>query len=145
MSVEFVALALGDEEADPVDCGRCPVNLACAIGASGSGWTYSCCNATAAYIEGAPHIVDCGRHSFPSSHAAVKECKLCPLCSGHIMLTALTRADMRYVPTVHAKVPLRTRLAVFRDGLLNAREQQARREREDMEEALTKAPAKETT
>jgi hypothetical protein len=113
-----------------VDCGTCPVTTACAIGQGGNGWKFECCNATAVEQNGLLLIMDCGNNHFERLHD--EEEHKCPLCSGQIMEWAErgNAAQYHYVRTVHSLVPVKTRLDVWREGLIKARkkiaEEQAR-------------------
>jgi hypothetical protein len=110
----------------PVDCGTCPVNLACAVGKGGNGFVFDCCHATAfEMMEGEKRrllVIDCQKHAFEQTELA-KDCKSCPLCSGDIMEVVLRDVSQnnRYVPTVHAKVPLADRVKLFRTKLEEAK------------------------
>ncbi len=115
---------------EPVDCGNCPVSMACALGQGGTGWTFNCCRSTS--VEMQEHgkrrllVIDCQRHTFEQNEDA-KDCKLCPLCSGDIMDVEL-RDEIdthRYVPTVYAKIPVEKRVKKWQEVLPLALERQA--------------------
>ncbi len=101
-----------------VDCGTCPVSIACALERGGTGWTYNCCRSTAVEVDGTILIIDCQRHRFEQT-ATATACKVCPLCSGDLMTIALRDPEdaNQYVPTVHAKIPLAERLRLWRKVL----------------------------
>lgn len=111
----------------PVDCGTCPVSMACAVGQGGNGFVFDCCHAVGYNAwedgEGVLYVIDCQNHGFEQVSLA-KECFLCPLCSGGIMEVVLRDVSQsnRYVPTVHAKVPLAERVALFRKTAEEAKE-----------------------
>lgn len=117
-----------DVEATRVDCGTCPVSLQCITSNGGNGWRYECCGAVGVDIVddhgGALTLVmDCSKNAFQPRVRASDQ-PVCPLCSGdfvkgHVMEMTLHH---RYVPTVHAKVPVRTRLALWRKTLPQALE-----------------------
>jgi len=114
-----------------VDCGACPVTMACAIERGGTGWTFDCCHSTSVEVEGVIHIIDCQRHKFEQNETA-KDCKVCPLCTGDVMVVALRDAKgattpNRYVPTKHAKVSLSERLRLWKKVLPEHREREGRR------------------
>lgn len=106
-----------DPAPEIVDCGSCPVSMACAVGQGGNGFTFDCCRATAVEMPEATLIIDCQQHQFEQS-ALATECKLCPLCTGDIMVVALRDAAAstknRYVPTVHAKVAIGDRVRLWK-------------------------------
>jgi hypothetical protein len=110
---------------EPVDCGTCPVTVACAIEEGGAGWLYACCGSIGVYsdIEGVQTMlmVDCGVHKFARNEASDKLPK-CPLCSGKAIEIALRHVGTPavWVPTVHARVPAETRVKVMRDALPEA-------------------------
>lgn len=118
----------------PVDCGTCPVTLACALDRGGNGFTFQCCGATGFLTsdeEGEVLLMlDCGRHKFEVNNI-VDSMPLCPLCSSVIVETTLeglgTRS--RWVPTVHAKVPWQDRIKAWRVELPRAQERVATRAR----------------
>ncbi len=101
-----------------VDCGTCPVNIACALERGGTGWTFDCCRSTSVDTSEGILIIDCQLHRFEQS-ATARDCKVCPLCSGDLMTVALRdpRNANHYVPTVHAKIPLAERLRLWRKVL----------------------------
>lgn len=113
---------------DPVDCGTCPVTIACALERGGNGFTFACCGSTAVEgqdVDGAPllYMVDCSQHHFETNDT-VKDMPACPLCSGAItdhVLLGLTMPCV-WVPTVYARVPVETRLDVWRRTLPTAME-----------------------
>lgn len=108
---------------EPVDCGTCPVSMACAVEQGGNGYTYECCHATgfvAQTEDGGAELlmIDCARHKF-ESNSEVADLPSCPLCSGDAVTIELLGlgTQARWLPTVHASVPARTRLAKFRETL----------------------------
>lgn len=111
------AMHLGASKIQRVDCGTCPVTLACAIDRGGTGFTFKCCHSTGFETTndlGEPLLllIDCTRHRFE----VYGELPTCPLCDGGIIddvLLALTE-PCEWVPTVHAAVPVETRLDVWR-------------------------------
>lgn len=113
-------------EAARVNCASCPVNMACMVGEGGNGWTFDCCHSTAFQLGEHLLVIDCGKHSFEQKEEA-KKVKQCPLCSGEIMESderdrRMSRgaARMRYLPTVHALVPIETRIETWRPALEKA-------------------------
>jgi hypothetical protein len=107
-----------------VDCGTCPVSMACAISQGGTGWRFQCCGSTSVSIPGNTlYIMDCGNNQFEVNKDEFHR-KVCPLCTGDIIESAVrgNTECYRYVPTVHAKVPLKTRLDVWRDRLPKAQQ-----------------------
>lgn len=108
-------------EASRVDCGTCPVSLQCALSDGGNGWRFSCCGATGVEANGALLVMDCQQNTFHQEERAAV-IPQCPLCKGDLVKNhVLGMADhYRYVPTVHAKVPVRTRLALFHEKLPEA-------------------------
>lgn len=117
------AMYLGAARVQPVDCGTCPVTLACAIDQGGNGMTFECCGSTGfetldEAVQPLLLIIDCTRHRFPGHDGPLRpeERPTCPLCSGEIVdavLLKLTDPCM-WVPTIYAKVPVETRLDVWR-------------------------------
>lgn len=111
---------------EPVNCGACPVNVDCALGNRGNGWTYSCCGVSAIDTDRAVIVVDCQHHTFFQCNDA-KLCIKCPLCTGDIVLISRLDAaeyggsgsNVFYVPTVHAKVPLKERLRLWNEKARN--------------------------
>lgn len=123
MSHKFLDLLERKRLPAPVDCGTCPVSIACAAGEGGNGFTFNCCRSTAVEYSGVLLIIDCQNHAFEQSEIA-KECTCCPLCSGGIM--EVVARDLgntnRYVPTVHAKYSVTDRVQLWRTSLVTARE-----------------------
>jgi hypothetical protein len=119
---------MGSDAIKRVDCGTCPVTLACAIDQGGNGYTFDCCGSTAVEAtddDGMPLllIIDCGAHHFEKNEMS-REMPECPLCSGEIadnVLLNLT-TPCTWVPTVHAKVPVETRFDTWRRALPEAME-----------------------
>jgi hypothetical protein len=111
-----------------VDCGTCPVTVACALEKGGNGFTYACCGSTAVEDhddDGSPLMlmIDCDRHRFETNDI-VRDMPACPLCSGFItdhVLLGLTMPSV-WVPTIYARVPIETRLDVWRRSLPSAME-----------------------
>jgi hypothetical protein len=127
MSGKFIDLVESKKLPTPVDCGNCPVNMACALGQGGNGYTFDCCHATGFQTEvdgrTVMYLIDCQRHAFEQNRFA-KMCKLCPLCSGDIVEVAMRDISQSnvYLPTVHAKVPVADRVRLWRDKLPQVRE-----------------------
>lgn len=130
MSYKFLDLVEAKKLPTPVDCGSCPVSLACAVGEGSTGYTFNCCHSTAVEYgaevseEGIRTllIIDCQNHGFEQNEYA-SECVSCPMCTGAVMETAhreLTDRH-RYVPTVHAKFSVGDRVRVWRKALAAAR------------------------
>lgn len=111
MSRTFTALIESGRMPTPVDCGTCPVSMACAVGAGGTGWTFDCCRSTSVRVGNQVYVLDCQRHSFEQCTMA-RECKACPLCSGDVV--SEEDAIYRYVPTVHARFTPQERLHAWR-------------------------------
>ena len=106
-----------------VDCGTCPVTLACAISRGGNGWKFGCCGSTAVEInESTLLIVDCGNNHFEQNNETMT--MRCPLCTSDIVEWAErgNAEKYRYVHTVHARVPIKTRLDLWRARLPIAKE-----------------------
>lgn len=126
------ALRLEAARVQPVDCGTCPVTLACAIGQGGTGYVFKCCGSTGVETQGSDGeslllIIDCARHAFRNPHELAKSIgkdTTCPLCGGGIMDDVLLKltAPCAWVPTVHARVPIETRLDVWRRAYPQAME-----------------------
>lgn len=104
-----------------VDCGTCPLNMRCAVGDGGNGWTFRCCGATGVEVVGEHgeellFIVDCVRHGFARGHyKGTVDLATCPLCNGDIVKTVAigASATQRYLPTVHSKVSLAKRVKTW--------------------------------
>jgi hypothetical protein len=108
-----------------VDCGTCPVSMACAISAGGNGWKFGCCGSTAVEVgvDGALlYIMDCSNNHFEQNNKT--PAMRCPLCTGDIIEWAErgNAEKYRYVRTVHSTVPVKTRLDLWRKRLLIAQE-----------------------
>lgn len=113
------AMHLGAARVQPVDCGSCPVTLACAINQGGNGMVFACCGSTGFDTldeAGRPLLlaIDCTRHRFFGHDDPLRpvERPTCPLCSGKIIdavLLKLTDPCM-WVPTIYAKMSIETRL-----------------------------------
>jgi hypothetical protein len=107
-----------------VDCGTCPVTMACAISKGGNGWKFGCCGATAVEALGSDvlFIMDCANNHFEQNNETMT--MRCPLCTGDIVEWAErgNAGKYRYVRTVHSTVPVRTRLDVWRERLPKAKE-----------------------
>jgi len=107
----------------PVDCGTCPVSIACATGTGGNGYRFPCCGVTGVPVDGnVLLVIDCERNRF-ELHAVSTTLQACPLCTGGIMEVMLLGmgGHNRYVPTVYAKVPLPERLRLWKKKLAQAR------------------------
>lgn len=108
-----------------VDCGTCPVSLQCVAADQGNGWKFDCCGAAAVEIRTDDGyvllIMDCADNRFRPREIAA-EFSTCPLCSGDVVKSDLFELGEhhRYLPTVHAKVPLATRLEVWRVAMPEA-------------------------
>lgn len=106
-----------------VGCGGCPVGLLCAAGVGGTGWRFDCCGSTMVELpeQGIELIVDCARNGF-HQRADVRDVMrgdMCPLCSGDVVETVLReldrgRSSARILLTIHARVPARERLRLWR-------------------------------
>ena len=113
-------------EATAVNCTTCPVSLQCLAGQDGLGQKATCCGATAVVDLTGPGrqllILDCNKHRFGTPLHTHPEFGECPMCSGDIVQAHLLGhvETHRYVPTVHAAVPIATRLAVWRKALPEA-------------------------
>jgi hypothetical protein len=107
-----------DVEATCVDCGTCPVSIQCLASDGGNGWRYDCCGAVGIEVSEVLLIMDCEKNTFVQRERA-SDMKQCPLCSGDLVKGhVLGMSDHhRYLPTVHAKVPIKTRLALFHKTL----------------------------
>lgn len=112
---------LEDIEASAVDCGNCPVNIACAAERGGTGIRYDCCGATGVDIGNDPSvnllIVDCMRNRFEDVHRPLSN--TCPLCTGKVIDAAVRtfHDHTRYLRTIHGAVPMQTRLDVWKRTL----------------------------
>lgn len=104
------------------DCGTCPVTMACAISQGGNGWKFSCCGSTAVETSEITYIVDCASNHFEKNEGS-KSYK-CPLCTGDIIEWAArgNAWNYEYVRTVHSKIPIKTRLDLWRERLPLAQE-----------------------
>lgn len=109
-----------------VDCGTCPVTMACAINRGGNGHTFDCCGATGVVVENEDAatllMIDCGAHKFERDDDY--DSTQCPLCSSDALKAELLGlgTPARWVPTVHARVAAETRLTAWRTALPEARE-----------------------
>ena len=122
--MSYPPLAVIDDPAskiERVDCGTCPVSRACAIEQGGNGFTFSCCGSTGYETfdaNGDPLLllIDCARHRFRGHRPRHEELPVCPLCDGGIIDDVLNKLTdpCEWVPTVYAKVPVQTRLDVWR-------------------------------
>lgn len=110
-----------------VDCGTCPVSLQCIAGNGGNGWRFQCCGSTAVEVDGHLLIMDCQENRFEQKQH-ISELKICPLCSGDLVKAHLLGMSdhHRYMPTVHTKVPLKERLALWKKTWPAALELKAR-------------------
>ena len=132
------AMYRGASWVQPVDCGTCPVTLACAIDQGGNGMTFACCGSTGFETfdaAGKPLllVIDCTRHRFLGHDDPLhpEGRTMCPLCSGEIIdavMLKLTDPCM-WVPTIYAKVPVETRLDVWCRASLAALERKERKKR----------------
>jgi hypothetical protein len=128
MALKILEVLTSDEKTlknTAVDCGTCPVTMACAISQGGNGWKFGCCSSTAveAGVEGSLlYIMDCSNNHFEQNNktAAMR----CPLCTGDIVEWAErgNAGKYRYVRTVHSTVPIKTRLDLWRKRLPIAQE-----------------------
>ena len=126
-------------DSNTVDCGTCPVSLACAASQGGTGWRFPCCGAAAVEtLVDRQHLVlvlDCANNAFENTRSDAEYSKSkCPLCTGDLIEWAVrgNTETYRYVRTVHAHVPLKTRLDLWRERLPVA---QARVQAEDARKA----------
>lgn len=107
-----------------VSCGTCPVSMACAVSQGNDGWKFSCCGSTSVEATGTGllYIMDCANNHFQQRNTVTT--MSCPLCAGSIVEWAErgNAERYRYVRTVHSKVPLKTRLALWRKCLPIAQE-----------------------
>jgi len=116
---------------ETVDCGTCPVTMACAVEKGGNGYTYSCCGSTGFLMERPDGVellmIDCGKHNFEQNDQVV-DMPECPLCSGNALAIELLGlgTPARWLPTVHAQIPASVRLETFRKALPEAEELAAR-------------------
>ena len=113
-------LDIPEESVVPVDCGNCPVNMACITNTGRTGLAFNCCNVTTVFSGDEVCVIDCGKHSWTN----VRETAMCNLCSGQLVDLLLANTDAGsnlYVPTVHARVPLKQRFALWREKLPEAR------------------------
>lgn len=122
---DAVELPRAKVEKTRVNCGSCPVNMSCVLGEGGNGWKFDCCGATGYVLDEATIVIDCANNSF-EQNAEAKTWKLCPLCSGGIMeVVERARKDGHhknlYLLTVHAKVPLAERLALWKERQAKAK------------------------
>lgn len=122
-----------DAEKNLADCASCPVNIECVLGESGPPrWKFNCCGATAVSAPDRQtddeheylFIVDCNKNSFKPNKAA-HYAEKCPLCNGHdaafIIINGMAD-NQRYVPTIHAKIPVKKRLTVLKNNRERAQE-----------------------
>lgn len=116
------ACYLGAERIQRVDCGTCPVTLACAINKGGNGFVFDCCGSTAVETTsdlGEPLLllIDCQRHRFErrTPDDVHGQLATCPLCDGGIVDDVLLQLTppCEWVPTVHSKIPVETRINVW--------------------------------
>lgn len=117
---DLLQAKLNDVELSCVDCGTCPVSIQCALSAGSNGWRYACCGATAIEVPGSLLLIlDCQKNTFREEcdTEALQAC--CPLCQGDLVRSHVNGMSdrHRYVPTVHAKLPPRIRLALFKKML----------------------------
>lgn len=116
----FVTLSNEEAEAARVTCATCPVNLSCMSGQGGTGYVVACCDATSMVLQEKPKrllIIDCAQHRFERT-VDTKNIKKCGLCSaGVLQIDARNLQAQYYLPTVHAKVPVKDRLAFFREEM----------------------------
>lgn len=106
-----------EESPEPVTCGTCPISLSCAANVGGTGWTFDCCGSTGVVMaDDEVAIVDCARHGFPKN-SFVRRFTKCTLCSGDVVNLAVRAEavgrETRYLPTVHARVSLSDRRALW--------------------------------
>lgn len=110
-------------KATVVDCGSCPVSLQCLSDHGGNGWTFDCCGATGVPVATLDEgevvlLLDCGAHRF-GHRAIADDLTRCPFCDSDLVTAHVLgmTPSHRYVPTVHAKVDLRARLAAWRAAI----------------------------
>lgn len=133
-----------------VDCGNCPVNIACMSESGGTGHKFDCCGSTAVFVRdddgnGLHLVVDCARNKLDQSEEfRKKQPPFCGLCNGDDVEYAMRgpwhdahAIPIRWLPTVHARVPAGMRLARWRVRWRAARAKLA-------QEAARKAAAKGT-
>jgi hypothetical protein len=134
---DLLTITENDLTKDAVDCGTCPVSMACAVGEGGNGWRFPCCGATSVALDEDANenlIVDCGNNGFDKRYAAAT--LKCPLCSGD-MTDAILRGNSgkyRYLRTVHSQVPPKQRLQVLQDRVPDTKER-IRQDRERVKKA----------
>jgi hypothetical protein len=118
-----------DADIVPVDCATCPINMSCLTGRSGTGWRFDCCGSAVMSLGVDTVMVDCQINEFRDDRRSTGF-GLCPLCSGSIMeaveLARLTATVTKYyLPTVHAKIPLASRLITLRERHQAAKDRRA--------------------
>lgn len=116
---DVLVLSPAKIEKTRVNCGTCPVNMACILGQGGTGWKFNCCGSTGYVLDDATVAIDCANNAFEQNEDA-KSWKLCPMCSGGIMeVVERARKDgghkNLYLLTVYAKVPLEDRLKLWKE------------------------------
>ena len=121
--LDSLSRSVRQHEENTVNCGTCPVSMACAVNQGGNGWRFECCGATAVPVQGLLFIMDCANNQFEKNKNAFR-LNICPLCTADIVESAVrgNAENYRYVRTVHAAVPLKTRLDVWRARLPKAQE-----------------------
>ena len=121
--LDSMSRSVRQHEENSVNCGTCPVSMACAVSQGGNGWRFQCCGSTAVPVQGLLLIMDCNNNQFEVNNNSMLT-NHCPLCAGDIVESAVrgNAENYRYVRTVHAVVPLKTRLDVWRARLPKAQE-----------------------
>jgi hypothetical protein len=129
--LDSLSRSVRQHEENTVNCGTCPVSMACVVSEGGNGWRFRCCGSTGVEVQGLLFVMDCNNNQF-EVNKDVMRANVCPLCTGDIIESAVrgNAERYRYVRTVHAVVPLKTRLDVWRARLPKAqakvREEQQR-------------------
>ena len=136
---DLLAISEKDLAKGCVDCGTCPISMACAVGEGGSGWRFPCCGTTSVTVDGATDqfvVVDCANNGFASTYSNERSMR-CPLCSGDVVDGILRGSvgQYRYLRTIHSKVSPKQRLKVLRDRV-PVTEEHIRQERKRLKERL---------
>jgi hypothetical protein len=105
-----------EDDIVPVDCGTCPVNMACAVGEEATSAT-TCCRLVAVreHSRKSGILIDCDRNRFRTRRITIlSDTVVCSLCSGRIVNVAAYDEKILWIPTVYAAHPVSERVKIMK-------------------------------
>jgi hypothetical protein len=105
-----------EDDIVPVDCGTCPVNMACAVEEAATS-AVTCCRLVAVREHSGESgiLIDCDRNRFRAKHITLpSSVGGCSLCSGLIVNVAAYDEGILWIPTVYAAHPVSERVKIMK-------------------------------